>query len=119
MKDMIPQIIEHYPRGKGSFRLRVTDSNFQKGGTLHRYFPKKFSIPKLDFLLDQSIKAWDEEAGRWKQKTEIPLGEVNILAALMHKYMMGFMMMQAGTRLFYGLTNFQDPMIQLGYQIFE
>lgn len=47
------------------------------------------------------------------------LEDVNILHRLLAKWTINMMINQAGSRLFYGLTNWTDPMVQLTYKFMD
>lgn len=91
----IPQILENMPSGD------------------------RTALRKLQFLFKRNIEHWDNEQKKWEKKTAYGMQETNIIAAQLKRTIIGFTLMQAGTRLFYGITNFQDPMIQLAYGILE
>ena len=47
------------------------------------------------------------------------LKDANVIRHLSTKFVLGNIFMQLGSRLFYGVTNWQDPMIQLFYRLTE
>lgn len=47
------------------------------------------------------------------------MAEVNMAHMMSMRIITGSMLMQAGTRIFGGITNWQDPMIQMTYKIFD
>lgn len=96
-REAVPQTMEHWTRSKMSGR-----NLFQAfwDTVLRR------TTPMLDAYGKQVINRQGKE-----------VGELNIAHYLMMRYALGFMLMQAGTRAFYGMTNWQDPMVQLFYKL--
>ena len=57
--------------------------------------------------------------GKAIKRGEVTLKEINLLHGIMMKAMWTGVMMQLGTRIFYGITNFQDPVGQTLYRTID
>lgn len=96
-REAVPQTMMHWTQA------RMSGQNpFQAFWTT----VMKRTTPMLDAYGKQVINRQNKE-----------VGELNIAHYLMMRYGLGFMLMQAGTRAFYGMTNWQDPMVQLFYKL--
>jgi hypothetical protein len=60
-----------------------------------------------------------DEKGNALKRGEVTLKEINLLHGIMLKVLITGGMMQLGSRVFYGITNFQDPVGQAIYKTFD
>lgn len=88
-----------------------------------RQSDKTFITKVWNLMFKRTFKNLDAQGrvqlSRNPDKRNSPLEDVNILHRLLSKFMINMMINQAGSRIFYGLTNFTDPMVQLYYKFMD
>lgn len=88
---------------------RVADKNFFKK-VWHLMFKRTYELPDAEGKMKLS---------RDSNTPHETLAEVNVFHRLLSKFMLNMMVNQASARLFYGLSNHTDPMIQLFYKVMD
>lgn len=81
--------------------------------------PEEVSRIKHLGSLFKHVQTSVDAKGKALKRGEVTLKEVNLLHGIMMKTMWTGVMMQLGTRIFYGITNFQDPVGQTLYKTID